>query len=598
MTVGDTGESRATGTGSRTPGAVGSGVRVFVSYRRDDVPDATDRLATSLVKRLGKDQVFLDVDSIDIGAPFAKVVGSWIDRCDALLAVIGRSWLDAKDDEGKRRLENPQDYVRLEIEAGLDRDVRVVPLLIHGTRMPKSSELPESLVPLLDRNAVELSRAHWEFDVDRLVAALDRIPVHESPGATAEKGGIDDELAAGESGERATPQPETSATAATEDEAAEDSAAAKEAAEPERGRSATRDVVPVPPQERGQAEMGHPDETARPDRGRVRPAPTRRRRSPWLISVLAVGALAAVLAVLLIPGSSSSPGSLAWHALPDLLKPVEGAGVTAYHGEVWIAGGCSNPTGGCGDSKFWLDTVYVYNPQTRAWRPGPSLPAARNHAALVSDGSHLYALGGFGPPRGQAEATVFRLDSPSGPWHTDTALPGARGAGAAAWDGKRIVFAGGDDGNGQVTADVLTRVGGQWNRIGQLQQARKHLAAASDQSGTVWFAGGSNDPKSAPPYPFVDVVKGNTVTPGEPVDAIKGSAAVALGSGFCTIGGATQSALSGEVQCHPHQPVPALDSPRNYVGAAALNNKVYVVGGFDQHHVGGVSTVQALGTKH
>jgi TIR domain/Kelch motif len=555
--------SRATGTGSEPPRVGGSGVRVFVSYRRDDVPDATDRLATSLVKRLGKDQVFLDVDSIDIGAPFAKVVGSWIDRCDALLAVIGRSWLDAKDDEGRRRLENPHDYVRLEIEAGLDRDVRVVPVLIHGTRMPKSSELPESLVPLLDRNAVELSRAHWEFDVDRLVAALDRIRVHEFEGETAKKGGIDDELAAGEAGERATPQPETTATAATENQDAEARAAAREA-----------------------AERGSP---------RVVTARSLRRRSPWLIPVLAVVVLAAVLVVLLIPGTSSPPGSPAWQRLPDLLRPVLGAGVSAYRGEVWVAGGCSNPTGGCGNTKFWLRSVYVYNPRTGAWRSGPSLPAARNFTALVSDGSHLYAIGGDGPPSGQAQATVFRLDRPSGQWQTDTSLPDARGAGAAAWDGKRIVFAGGDDSNRRTTADVWTREGGQWNRIGQLQQARKHLAAASDQNGTVWFAGGSNDADSA--YPLVDVVKENSVTPGQPLDAVKGSVAVALGSGFCTIGGATQSGPTGEVQCQPHHSVPALDPPRNYVGATVLDNKLYVVGGFDAGHFGGLPTAEVLDTR-
>ena len=78
---------------------------VFVSYRRDDVPDATDRLAESLVQRLGREHVFVDVDSIDIGAPFAQVIDAWISRSDVLLAVIGRGWLSATDDEGAPRLE-------------------------------------------------------------------------------------------------------------------------------------------------------------------------------------------------------------------------------------------------------------------------------------------------------------------------------------------------------------------------------------------------------------------------------------------------------------------------------------------------------------
>ena len=168
----DLSKSGSKSTGERGPR---SPVRVFVSYRRDDVPDATDRLAISLIDRLGRDQVFLDVDDIEIGAPFADVVQDWVARCDVLLAVIGRDWVDATDEDGARRLEDPGDYVRLEIEAGLARGIRVVPILMHGARIPKTTQLPDSLVPLLERSAVELSRAHWDFDVDKLAAALERI---------------------------------------------------------------------------------------------------------------------------------------------------------------------------------------------------------------------------------------------------------------------------------------------------------------------------------------------------------------------------------------------------------------------------------------
>ena len=148
------GEARATGPGFKTPGVVPNGPCVFVSYRRDDVPDATDRLAASLSERFGKDHVFLDVDSIEIGANFVRVVGEWVGRCDVLLVVIGRGWLGVTDDEGGRRLDDPRDYVRLEIEAGLDRDTRVVPVLIHGATIPKLRDLPESVAPLVDRQAV------------------------------------------------------------------------------------------------------------------------------------------------------------------------------------------------------------------------------------------------------------------------------------------------------------------------------------------------------------------------------------------------------------------------------------------------------------
>lgn len=161
-------------------------VRVFVSYRRDDVPDAADRLAESLVRRFGKSQVFLDVNKIDIGAPFAKIVGEWVASCDVLLAVIGRGWVDATSADGYRRLADPNDYVRLEIEAALSRGIRVVPVLIHGATIPKDTQLPASLVPLLARNAIELNRKYWDLDVQELADAIERIASEHSRGVGAQ----------------------------------------------------------------------------------------------------------------------------------------------------------------------------------------------------------------------------------------------------------------------------------------------------------------------------------------------------------------------------------------------------------------------------
>ena len=162
-----------------------SPVRMFLSYRRDDVPDAADRLAESLARRFGKSQVFLDIDKIDIGAPFAKIVGEWVASCDVLLAVIGRGWIDATNDDGCRRLADPNDYVRLEIEAALSRDIRVVSVLIHGATIPKDTQLPASLVPLLERNAIELNRKYWDIDVEGLADAIERIASERSGSAAA-----------------------------------------------------------------------------------------------------------------------------------------------------------------------------------------------------------------------------------------------------------------------------------------------------------------------------------------------------------------------------------------------------------------------------
>lgn len=152
----------------------GSGPSVFVSYRRDDVPDATDRLTDALRERFGAPQVFMDVDGIEIGADFEAVIGDWVKRCDVLLAVIGHGWLDARDQGGARRIDDPGDYVRLEIEAALDRDIRVIPVLIHGGQIPAAGNLPASLAPLAKRNAIELTRRHWDLDVDELVSAIER----------------------------------------------------------------------------------------------------------------------------------------------------------------------------------------------------------------------------------------------------------------------------------------------------------------------------------------------------------------------------------------------------------------------------------------
>jgi hypothetical protein len=166
---------KAISSGAREGMVQDQSAHVFVSYRRDDVPDATDRLAASLVERFGNDHVFLDIDSVEIGAPFASVIGDWVARCDVLLVVMGRNWLGATDSDGGRRLDDPQDYVRLEIEAGLKRDIRVVPVLIHGVGLPRAESLPKTLISLIERNAAELSRAYWDLDVTKLLSAIERV---------------------------------------------------------------------------------------------------------------------------------------------------------------------------------------------------------------------------------------------------------------------------------------------------------------------------------------------------------------------------------------------------------------------------------------
>jgi TIR domain len=104
-----------------------SGGRLFISYRRQDTSPYARLLREELTRRLGQDQVFMDVDSIEIGVDFAEAIERAIDECDVLLALIGAPWLTINDEDGQRRLDDPDDAVRLELEAALARKIRVIP---------------------------------------------------------------------------------------------------------------------------------------------------------------------------------------------------------------------------------------------------------------------------------------------------------------------------------------------------------------------------------------------------------------------------------------------------------------------------------------
>jgi len=129
-----------------------------------------DRLAD----RFGEDQVFIDVDTIEPGIDFAAEISRAVAGCKVLLAVIGPGWLDAADQRGRRRLDDPDDIVRLEIKAALARDVRVIPILVEGAVMPGRQDLPESLAGLPRRNAFLIRHESFRSDAGRLVTAIER----------------------------------------------------------------------------------------------------------------------------------------------------------------------------------------------------------------------------------------------------------------------------------------------------------------------------------------------------------------------------------------------------------------------------------------
>jgi hypothetical protein len=144
---------------------------IFVSYRRTDAPGHAGRLYDRLVERFDAASVFKDLDSLEPGADFVEVIEETIARCDALVAVIGRDWL-ATAEGGGRRLDDPQDWVRLEIGSALKRNTRVVPVLVAGAQMPSAADLPEELQALARRHAVELSESAWAAQVRQLLDDL------------------------------------------------------------------------------------------------------------------------------------------------------------------------------------------------------------------------------------------------------------------------------------------------------------------------------------------------------------------------------------------------------------------------------------------
>ena len=147
--------------------------RIFISYRRDDSRGYAGRLQGDLSRRYTDEHVFRDVE-IPPGADFGEYITGLVDKCNVVLAIIGPGWLDARDREGERRIDDPQDWVRLEIERALARDgVEVIPVLVDGARLPPREELPESLLALRRRNAFELSDRRWDYDVEQLGKHLD-----------------------------------------------------------------------------------------------------------------------------------------------------------------------------------------------------------------------------------------------------------------------------------------------------------------------------------------------------------------------------------------------------------------------------------------
>jgi hypothetical protein len=141
---------------------------IFVSYRRGDTAAHAGRLFDRLADHYGEPRVFMDVDSIGLGLDFVHVLQEAVSSCEVMLVLIGPGWVQP-------RLDDPEDYVRVEIETALDRGIRVVPILVGGATLPDPSELPEPLKPLVRRQALELGDATFRSDAGLLIERLDQV---------------------------------------------------------------------------------------------------------------------------------------------------------------------------------------------------------------------------------------------------------------------------------------------------------------------------------------------------------------------------------------------------------------------------------------
>lgn len=153
---------------------------IFISYRREDTGPYARHLQVELSERFPDTQVFMDLDSIEPGLDFAEVISDALKGCLVLVALIGRQWATLTDEEGRRRLEDPDDYVRFEIGTALNCGVRVIPVLVDNAKPIRQQQLPPDLHKLARLNALELSYVRYQYDADRLLGIIERVLATES----------------------------------------------------------------------------------------------------------------------------------------------------------------------------------------------------------------------------------------------------------------------------------------------------------------------------------------------------------------------------------------------------------------------------------
>ena len=157
--------------------------RIFISYRRADSRGVAGRLGDTLGAYFGHGRVFRDIEDIEGGADFHQVIEGNLSTADAMIVLIGPDWASAVDDDGRRRLDDPDDWVTAEVGAAIESGVPIFPVLVDDTPMPREEDLPARLTPLTRHNAISISDQRWKSDTTRLA----KIVALDIPGSVAER---------------------------------------------------------------------------------------------------------------------------------------------------------------------------------------------------------------------------------------------------------------------------------------------------------------------------------------------------------------------------------------------------------------------------
>lgn len=149
---------------------------IFISYRRHDSQSAAGRLTDYLERYFGAEQIFRDIETIEPGVDFVQAIEKAIAASQVMLVVIGPRWLNITDDQNQRRLDKPDDWIRIETKLALQRNIRVIPVLVENAQPPTMDALPDEIKSLARREAHELSDKRWDYDVQCLIDVLEKIP--------------------------------------------------------------------------------------------------------------------------------------------------------------------------------------------------------------------------------------------------------------------------------------------------------------------------------------------------------------------------------------------------------------------------------------